>query len=74
MSAIMQGKTGNREKAIIMFLSLAQSLDASKNGLCNKLSIDLQNILIPAFANGAKLSKEFLISVEKARKNAQESL
>jgi len=27
MAAIMQGKTGNREKSIVMFLSLAESIE-----------------------------------------------
>ena len=73
MSAIMQGKSGDREKAIIMFLSLAQNL-STKDDLCHRLTINLQNILIPAFAKNGKLTKDFLMQVESARKSAQETL
>ncbi len=74
MSAIMQGKTGNREKAIIMFLSLAENIDPNEKGLCRQLTGELRNLLTPAFANGAKLTPEFLKQVEKARSSAKKSL
>jgi hypothetical protein len=41
MAAIMQGKSGDREKAIIMFLSLAESLSGKKSEACQKFSHDL---------------------------------
>lgn len=74
MSAIMQGKTGNREKSIIMFLSLAEGMDPSADGMCRKLTGQLRSLLVPAFSGGAKLDKKFLIAVEKARAAAQEAL
>lgn len=50
MSAIMQGKTGNREKAIIMFLSLAETMDPNPDSVCRKATSELRNVLAPAFA------------------------
>lgn len=50
MSAIMQGKTGDREKAIIMFLSLAETMDPNPESLCKKVTAELRSVLVPAFA------------------------
>ena len=57
-----------------MFLSLAESIDPKPDGLCRRLSGELQSILLGAFQNNVPLNKAFLQSVEAARKAAQESL
>lgn len=41
MAAIMQGKSGDREKAIIMLLSLAENIEGKKNSMCQQLSKEL---------------------------------
>jgi predicted nucleic acid binding AN1-type Zn finger protein len=41
MAAIMQGKSGDREKSIIMLLSLAESIEGNKNTLCQQFSKEL---------------------------------
>jgi hypothetical protein len=41
MAAIMQGKSGDREKAIVMFLSLAESIGGKNAESCQKFSHDL---------------------------------
>ncbi len=74
MSAIMQGKSGDREKSIFMFLTLAEGLDPAPDGLCRQLSQELQGVLLGAFQKGIPLNKTFLQSVEIARKAAQDSL
>jgi len=74
MSAIMQGKTGNREKAIIMFLSLAESVDNKPDSTCRKVVGELRNLLAPAFDQGAKLTPSFLKQIEQVRQNAKKEL
>lgn len=74
MSAIMQGKTGDREKAIIMFLSLAESMDPDPESVCSKVTAQLREILTKAFANGAELDPKLLRQVEEIRKKAKEDL
>lgn len=75
MSAIMQGKTGNREKAIVMFLSLAENFATEKDGgVCLEVTGQLKQLLIPAFDQGVKLTPEFLRRVEEARIEAKRAL
>ncbi len=74
MSAIMQGKTGNREKSILMFLSLAENLAKEKNPLCHDVTSRLRPLLSQAFSGGEKLTSDFLKTIEKARKQSQEQL
>ena len=74
MSAIMQGKTGNREKAIIMFLSLAEEMSPDEKSLCHVATNELKNLLVPAFEKGAKLTPDFLRQVEQVRAATKKSL
>ncbi|MDQ1344009.1 MAG: hypothetical protein QG650_729 [Patescibacteria group bacterium] len=78
MSAIMKGKSGGREKSILMFLSIAESLDA-KNGkadLCRQFSGEMRDILVRAFASDdqGEIPSQFIRQVEEARKNATAGL
>ncbi len=74
MSAIMQGKTGDREKAIIMFLSLAESMDPNPKSVCSQVTAQLRELLTKAFANGAEIDPKLLQQVEEIRKKAKEDL
>ena len=74
MSAIMQGKTGGREKAIVMFLSIAESMDSDPNSTCRKVTAELRDILAPAFENQAKLTPAFLKQIEAIRVEAKAEL
>ncbi|MDD2515884.1 MAG: hypothetical protein PHF46_03210 [Candidatus Gracilibacteria bacterium] len=75
MAAIMAGKSGDRQKAIIMFLSLAESIDANqkdpnKQGLCGEFSKILKNILAPVLFNDdffSNLNGTFVKKVEESR-------
>jgi hypothetical protein len=71
MSAIMQGKSWDREKAIIMFLSLGESLDPNPNGLCRQVTSELRDLLIPAFAKKTRFTPAFIKEVEKVRAAAK---
>lgn len=68
MAAIMQGKSGDREKAIIMFLSLAESIESDKKSLCHAVSKELGGILLDAFTRKLTFNGVFLDKVENARK------
>lgn len=75
MAAIMAGKSWDRQKAIIMFLSLAESIDANqkdpnKQGLCGEFSKILKNILAPVLFNDdffSNLNWTFVKKVEESR-------
>ncbi|MBP9812471.1 hypothetical protein KBC86_03750 [Candidatus Gracilibacteria bacterium] len=67
MAAIMQGKSGDREKAIIMLLSLAESIEGNKNSLCQGLSRELGESLLGAFDAKATLTGAGLRMIESAR-------
>lgn len=67
MAAIMQGKSGDREKAIIMLLSLAESVEGNKNTLCQQLSGELGSSLLGAFSAKATLTGNGLKMIESAR-------
>ena len=74
MSAIMQGKSGDREKAIIMFLSLGESLEPNPDSICRKVTAELRDLLIPAFAKKTRFSPAFLQQVEALRAAAKKEL
>lgn len=74
MAAIMQGKTGNREKSIIMFLSLAESIEGNKQSLCSDVSKELGSILLGAFAQKGQINGPFLAQVEKVRRGIVKKL
>ncbi|MDD2487603.1 MAG: hypothetical protein PHS92_04515 [Candidatus Gracilibacteria bacterium] len=67
ISAVMEGKTGNRETAIVMFLSLASSVGDEKSKLCNDFSKELGDILFNAFKDKKAFDGKFLSMVESYR-------
>lgn len=67
LAAIMQGKWGEREKSVYMFLSLAQS-SSWENENCQALSLELQNAYTIIQSRDIPLSGEFIASIENARK------
>lgn len=74
MAAIMQGKSGDREKAIIMLLSLAESIEGEKTTLCKALSKELGTSLLGAFSTKATLTGNGLKMIESARKGVVQKL
>ena len=74
MAAIMQGKSGDREKAIIMLLSLAESIEGNKNTLCQQLSKELGTSLLEAFSAKATLTGNGLRIIESARQEMVKKL
>lgn len=74
MAAIMQGKSGDREKAIIMLLSLAESIEGNKNTLCRQLSGELGSTLLDVFSAKATLNGKGLQMIEAARKEMVKKL
>lgn len=70
MSAIMRGKSGNREKSILMFLSIAESLEGEKRNLCKEASGELRDVLMRGFSQGeGEISGAFMKEVERVRKD-----
>ena len=74
MAAIMQGKSGDREKSIIMLLSLAESIEGNKNSLCQQLSKELGTSLLSAFNAKATLTGNGLKMIESYRKDMIQKL
>lgn len=74
MAAVMQGKSGDREKAIIMLLSLAGSIEGKKNTICKQFSSELGNTLLGAFSSGATLTGKGLAGIEFARQDIVKKL
>lgn len=74
MAAIMQGKSGDREKSIIMLLSLAESIEGNKNTLCQQFSKELWGSLLKAFSAKATLTGEWLKMIELYRKDMIQKL
>ena len=69
----MQGKWGDREKSLYMFLSLAQSV-ANQNQSCSILTKQLQNAYTQISARNIPLSWDFVKSIEWAIQNNLPSL
>ncbi len=72
MAAIMQGKWWDREKAIIMFLNMAKTVE--NNELCQTYATSLEKIMLPVFNWNYKLTGEFIKAVEGNRQIIDESL
>lgn len=72
MSAIMRGKSGNREKSILMFLSIAESLAGEKAAACGEAARLLRSRLLVPFAEGDKgeIPGEFIKKVDELRVEA----
>ncbi|MDD2916903.1 MAG: hypothetical protein PHH70_03625 [Candidatus Gracilibacteria bacterium] len=69
MAAIMQGKSGDREKAIIMLLSLAESIEGNKNTLCKQFSSELGTTLLNTFNAKATLTGKGLAEIDSIRQS-----
>ena len=74
MAAVMQGKSGDREKAIIMLLSLAGSIEGEKNTMCKQFSSELGSALLGAFNSGATLTGRGLEQIELQRQDVVRKL
>lgn len=72
LAAIMQGKWWDREKAIIMFLNMAKTVE--NNELCQAYSNNLEQILFPVFNWNYKLTGKFIQEVDKQRKLIEKEL
>lgn len=66
LTAIMQGKWGNREKSLFMFLSLAENAPTSQP-LCKEVSSQLQDIYLGLTSGQVQLNGELIAAVEKTR-------
>jgi hypothetical protein len=65
LAAIMQGKGGEREKSLYMFLSLAQN-SADSGEACQVLTQELQTAYNYISVQGLPLTGEFIASIESA--------
>lgn len=65
LAAIMQGKWGDREKAIIMFLNMAKTVENNK--LCQSYSSSLEEVLLGVFTWKYRLTWWFIKKVEENR-------
>lgn len=66
MSAIMQWKSWDREKSILMFLNLAQNMDS--NQVCNMFSKQIENIYIKILNKELILNWKLIKDIENLRK------
>ncbi|MDD3145553.1 MAG: hypothetical protein PHV23_05595 [Candidatus Gracilibacteria bacterium] len=70
MSAIMQGKGGNREKSFFMFLNLAKFIEP-ENEVCNLLGNELESIGVDGFlTKKLEIDGSLLKKIENIRKVA----
>ncbi|EKD66059.1 MAG: hypothetical protein ACD_49C00067G0045 [uncultured bacterium (gcode 4)] len=67
MAAIMQWKWWDREKSIIMFLSLAESLSSEKEKSCSLFSKDLWDVLLNVFSKKMALNWKSVSEIDKIR-------
>lgn len=74
MAAIMQWKWWDREKSIMMFLSLAESLSSEKEKDCSVFSKELWGVLLNVFNNKIKLNWKLVSQVEKIRQELVKKL
>lgn len=68
MAAIMSWKSGDREKSIMMFLTLASTSEEKENQICNIFSNELQKISYATFQEQIPLSGEIIKNIETLRK------
>lgn len=73
MAAIMQWKWWDREKSVLMFLSLAESLWNKNTKECKDFSTELRNIFIKIHWTNLQLSEDMVKQVENARKIIEKS-
>lgn len=67
MAAIMSGKSGDREKSIMMFLTLAKSSDEEENKKCQIVSQELQSLSYLVFQKWEPLTAEMVKSLQDLR-------
>ncbi|MDD5769386.1 MAG: hypothetical protein PHE25_00310 [Candidatus Gracilibacteria bacterium] len=67
MAAIMSGKAGNRERSIMMFLTLADSLKKKDDKVCEYFSNELQRISFQIFRNSKDLTGGIIKNIQFAR-------
>ncbi len=67
MAAIMSGKSGEREKSIMMFLTLAKANDAKENKKCQIFSQELQKISFMIYREKKELHSEIIRKLETLR-------
>lgn len=68
MAAIMSGKSGDREKSIMMFLTLAQATNEKENEACQIFSQELQTISYYTFQEWYPLTADVIKEIEALRK------
>lgn len=68
MAAIMQGKSWSREKSIMMFLSLAESIWWKESQQCKEFSNYLWWLIYQGINNKAKFNSQFIKEVDWYRK------
>lgn len=74
MAAIMQWKSWDREKSILMFLSLAESLWTEKTIKCKDFSSYLWDLIYNWIRNKAKFNWKFIKDVEAVRQDINNKL
>ena len=67
LSAIMQGKWWDREKAFFMFISMAKSTSTNTDKACYDFSNELEKIWIWIFTNKIKFDWKLLEKISKLR-------
>ncbi len=71
MSAIMQGKAGDRAKSILMFLSIAESLETEEESAeaCRTVAREMREVLAPAFENDnqGQIPSQFVKAADEFR-------
>lgn len=68
MAAIMNWKAGNREKSIMMFLTLASSSKEKESEACSLFSQELQKVSFMTFRQWVELNWEIIKNIEDLRK------
>ncbi len=68
MAAIMSGKSWNREKSIMMFLTLVSASNKDNNEICITFSKELEKISYATFRQWLPLTWELIKNLEKLRK------
>lgn len=68
MAAIMNWKAGNREKSIMMFLTLASWVKEKENKSCSLFSQELQKVSFMTFRQWVELNWEIIKNIENLRK------
>jgi len=66
LAAIMQGKSGDKEKAIFMFLTMASSTE-TENELCQSFAWEIWNISTWIFTGQIPLNSQIIKEIEDAR-------